>query len=183
VVPSVIATERLLLRPWTLDDLEDLLAYACDEEWGRFLPVPQPYTRVDARRFIAAAQSFRDPEQGCAWAIVRDGRAIGSIDIDLQFEQRIGTLGYSIGRGLWGRGLATEAVCAVVCACFEAVPPLTRICATVDARNLASIRVLEKTGMEREGVLRLNSFVRGELADEVSFAMLRGDWQRKRSTV
>src|ERR1700741_4114684 len=109
MIPGVIERERLTLRPWVLEDVDDLLAYACDEEWGRFLPVPVPYTRSDARRFIAASQFLRDPLHGCAWAITCGGHAVGSVDIDLQFQQRIGTIGYSIGRGLWGRGLVTEA--------------------------------------------------------------------------
>jgi ribosomal-protein-alanine N-acetyltransferase len=183
MIPSVIETHRLVLRPWAFEDIDDLLAYASDEEWGRFLPGPRPYTRSDARKYIAAAALLRDPLQGCAWAIELDRRAVGAVDIDLQFEQRIGTIGYSIGRAVWGRGLTTEAGRAVISACFASVPPLARICATADHRNVASIRVLEKLGMEREGTLRLNSFLRGELADEVCFAVLRQDWEKCQTAV
>jgi len=166
-----------VLRAWGPDDVQALLSYACDPLWARFLPVPQPYAERDAQRYIGAARMLRDPLRGGSWAIEWRGSAVGSVDIDLQFEQRVGTLSYSLARSLWGQGLSSEAVRAVIDACFGAIPHLVRIAATTDARNTASIRVLEKIGMQSEGRLRLNSFLRGELADELCYAMLRPEWE------
>ena len=51
--PTELRTERLLLRPYTLADVDDVYAYAKDETWGRFLPVPVPYTYRDAEEYVA----------------------------------------------------------------------------------------------------------------------------------
>lgn len=47
-LPQVIETERLVLRPFRFEDVDDVFAYASNEEWGRYLPVPYPYERVHA---------------------------------------------------------------------------------------------------------------------------------------
>ena len=50
---EIIHTKRLLLRPFAFTDVDDVLAYASDPEWSRFLPVPVPYTIKDAEEFVA----------------------------------------------------------------------------------------------------------------------------------
>ena len=53
LLPERIETARLVLRRWTLADAEDVLAYAADPEWSRFLPVPEPYERRHAEEAVA----------------------------------------------------------------------------------------------------------------------------------
>ena len=77
---------------------------------------------------------------------------IGGIDIGFDFENRVGEMGYSLARRLWGKGLATEAAGAVIDAAFSVYPELNRIQACGDQRNVGSLRVMEKLGMVREGV-------------------------------
>jgi len=61
--------ERLRLRPWRFDDVDDVLAYADDPEWSRFLRLlPRPYTRDDAIRFVAR-QLIQDRIARPAWAV------------------------------------------------------------------------------------------------------------------
>ena len=95
----------------------------------------------------------------------------------LDEEGRIGDLGYSIARAWWGQGMVTEAARALIDAAFESMPTLTRIRASADSRNHASLRVLEKVGMTREAVLRGNHYTRDEACDEVCFGLLRGEWR------
>ena len=64
---------------------------------------------------------------------------------------------------------------------FASGPGLLRVRAMADSRNAASIRVLERIGMRREGVLRSNRFVRDEGVDEVWCGILRSEWQPGRS--
>lgn len=175
MLPAVIKTERLVLRPWGFEDVPDVLAYANDEEWGRYLPVPYPYLDADARRFITN-QTHQDPRTHRSWAIQHHERVVGGVDLFLLADQRIGEMGYSVARDHWGRGLATEAVRAVVGAAFESCPQLLRMRASADPRNPASTRVMEKSGMTREGVLRWNNFLRGEPVDEVWYGILRREW-------
>src|ERR1700737_2105450 len=110
--PEVIETQRLVLQPWSFGDLPDVLSYAADEEWGRYLPVPRPYGDADARRFVAT-QVLLDRKQHPSWSMRYDGRGVGGINIRFSSEFRIGEVGYSIARALWGRGLAAEAARAV----------------------------------------------------------------------
>ena len=68
-LPEVIKTARLTLRAWQLDDVDDVLAYAQDEEWSRYLRLlPSPYFRSDAEQFIAR-QILLDREAHPSWAV------------------------------------------------------------------------------------------------------------------
>jgi RimJ/RimL family protein N-acetyltransferase len=177
MLADVIRTERLVLRPWTFEDVPHVLAYANDEEWGRYLPVPHPYREADARKFIAG-QVLHDRSERFNWAVELDGQAIGGFDLQLLEDEHLGELGYAIARAFWGRGLATEAGRAVIDAAFRGCATLTRLRASADVRNLASARVLEKLGMKRERLLRSNDLVRGEPVDEIWCGLLRSDWAR-----
>ena len=179
MLPDIIATARLRLRPFRLRDVGYVLGYATDPAWARYLPVPQPYTTADAEKFIAG-QLLLDREVHPAWAIVHAGAVIGGINIRFDVANRVGELGYSIARPYWGRGLATEAARAAMDAAFSAYADLNRMRAMADARNMPSLRVMEKLGMVREGVLRQNRLVRGEFINEVWCGVLRTEWEAQR---
>ena len=176
MLPDIIETARLRLRPFRLRDVDDVLVYATDPEWARYLPVPQPYTQADAEKFIAG-QVLLDREVHPARAVVYAGAVIGGINLRFDFDHDVGEMGYSIAPSYWGRGLTTEAARTVMEAAFAAYGSLHRIRAMADARNIGSLRVMEKLGMVREGVLRQNRLVRGEFIDEVWCGVLRTEWE------
>ena len=175
-----IKTDRLILRVFSLVDVEDVLSYASDPEWARFLPVPQPYTRADAEKFVAG-QVLQDRKTSVSWAIEHAGSVIGGINIGFDFDNRVGEMGYSIARCFWGKGLTTEAAGAVIDEAFSAYPDLNRIRATADERNVGSLRVMEKLGMVREGVLRQDIYLRGEFKDMVWCGLLRDEWEARKN--
>jgi len=176
VLPEVIETERLRLRPFQLGDVDDVLAYAQDPEWARFLrDLPQPYGRAEAERAVAQ-QVVMDRTQAPNWAMVKDGRVVGGIVLLVDFSNRSAEIGYSVGREYWNQGLGTEAVRSVVQQAFSTYRELNRVWARTDPDNVASRRLLEKVGMVEEGVLRL-SRVHGEVAyDETHFSILQNEW-------
>jgi ribosomal-protein-alanine N-acetyltransferase len=176
MLPDRIETERLCLRPVALEDVGDILAYATNVEWARYLPVPQPYTRSDAEEFVAS-QILLDREQTPSWGIVLDGVVIGGINLRMDFENHACELGYGVAREHWGQGFATEAARAVIDVAFQSLPDLNKVRAMADLRNVASQRVMEKVGMTREGVLRQNRLFRGEYVDEVWCGLLRSEWE------
>jgi RimJ/RimL family protein N-acetyltransferase len=180
MLPEVITTERLTLRPWAFGDVSDVVLFADDREWSRYLPISYPYGESDARQFIAT-QVLLNREEHPSWAIEHEGRVIGGINVRLLSSLRIAELGYSIARTCWRRGFATEAARAIVDATFLACPSIVRVRATADARNVASIRVLEKIPMKREGVLRSDRFIRDEPIDVVWCGVLRDEWQSRRA--
>jgi [ribosomal protein S5]-alanine N-acetyltransferase len=177
MMADLIKTERLLLRPFRIQDAEDVFAYASDEAWLRYLPLSVPYTRGDADRFLAT-QILLDRQEHPAWAIELQGKVAGGVNLRFLFDHRVAELGYAIARPLWGQGLTTEASRAVLGAAFEHYPELHRVRARADARNLGSIRVMEKLGMRREGLLREDRLARGEFIDEVIYGLLRREWQK-----
>ena len=167
-----IRTRRLLLRPYRFDDVGDVFAYGSDEEWARYLDVQQPYTRRSTEEDIARAILAGGASP--MWAMVHEGRVVGGITL-IDRDAGAGELGYSLARPLWGKGLMTEAATAVLIHGFETFG-LRRIYASTDIRNTASWRVMEKLGMQREGVLRRDRLIHGELVDEVFYAILREEW-------
>lgn len=176
ILPEVIETQRLVLRPFRLGDVDDVLAYAGDPEWARFLrDLPQPYGRPEVEEAVAR-QVVMDRVREPNWAIVLDGRVIGGVVLFIDFEHRSGELGYSVARRHWNRGLGTEAARSVLDAAFATHPELLRVWARTDPDNGASQRVLEKVGMLKEGVLRQGRVYGGEAFDEVYFSVLRSEW-------
>jgi [ribosomal protein S5]-alanine N-acetyltransferase len=179
-LPDTIETERLILRAYRFEDVSDVLAYADDEEWGRYLEVvPYPYKRNDAERFLAR-QVLLNRIEHASWAVIYEGAVVGGINIRFWFDHVLGEMGWSISRSLWNRGLMTEAGKAVLDAAFSTYPSLRRVRAVADARNGASHRVMEKLGMTREGTLRQNRLVKGGLIDDVWFGILRPEWEELR---
>ena len=172
-----LKTERLLLRPFRLADVDDVYAYARDPDWARFLlpMIPQPYTRRNAEEFIAGrvAASWSTDS---AFAIVLDSVVVGGINLHINERHETGELGYSLARVHWGKGLTTQAATAVVDWGFSELG-LAKVYASADLRNAGSWRIMEKVGMTREGVLRSHTKTRDGRADQVFYGVLRAEWE------
>jgi len=84
VLPIVMATTQLRLRPIGLHDVEAVLSFATDPEWARYLPVPQPYLRAHAEQFVAS-QVLLDRARHPAWAIEHAGMVRGGITLRLVY--------------------------------------------------------------------------------------------------
>ena len=181
MIPDVIQTERLTLRPFRDQDIDDVLEYARDPEWARYLPVPQPYTRKDAEQFVAD-QLLADRNVDPAWAIALNGAPVGGISLGLDLPNRVAVMGYSIARHLWGLGYVTEAAKTIIDSAFSCYIELNKIKAMADPRNIGSLRVMEKVGMAKEGVLRQNRVERGEIVDESWCGILRAEWEARKET-
>jgi len=177
VLPEVIETERLILRPHRLEDVGDVFAFAQDPEWSRYLRIlPRPYEREHAEQFIAR-QLLLDRVTHPAWAVTLKGTVIGGLNLTFNFEHRSAEIGYSVARKHWNKGISSEAARAVIDAAFSTHEDLNRVQARADAANVGSQRVMEKIGMVKEGVLRLNRVEREEAFDEAVFSILRREWE------
>lgn len=176
--PESLSTKRLLLRPYRSHDVGHILAYATDESWSRFLPVPVPYTRNDAEQFVQSMMTL-DPTVHRAWAIVRQETVVGGINVRFFENGIVGEMGWSLAPWFWGQGFATEAAQAVLDTVFTTHAALVRVRAMADVRNVASQRVMEKIGLRYEGTLRQNRLTRGEMIDEMWFGVLRGEWMAR----
>lgn len=141
-----IRTPRLLLREFRETDVDDSLAYRDDPEFARFLPhIPQPFTRADAEAFVAT--NMTEPWDTLpTFAVVLDGRVIGTVNFTIEPAIRSAMLGYAIARAHWGRGIAVEAASAAMEWAF-AEHNLVEIWASTSVAHARSRRVMEKLGM------------------------------------
>ena len=105
------------------------------------------------------------------WAIEVNGEAAGGIGIELQSDvERVSAeIGYWLGEALWGRGIATEALRAVTAEAFTRYD-ITRLYAVPFADHPASVRVLEKAGYVREGLMRQSAIKEGKVRDQLLYA-------------
>jgi len=175
MMPEEIHTARLVLRPYRLLDVPDVLKYATHAEWARFLPVPRPYTERDALDFLTrSTQADRNTHPN--WAITLQARVIGGIDILFTPDFRVGQIGYSIAPDTWNQGLCTEAAKSVVGAAFAHFATLTTIRSHADRRNTASIRVMQKVGMKYDDGVKTNRFINGEFVDDEHYSLSRQEW-------
>ena len=175
--PPELRTKRLLLRPFRREDVDEVFAYATDPEWARYNePVPQPYTHRHAEEFIESCV-LADPNAHVEFALVLDGRVVGSVRLSFSGVGRAG-LGYSLAREHWGKGLALEALIVIFDWAF-ATRGVEEIRARADERNRRSWRVMEKLGMTREGVVRARRIARDGPADEVVYRLLSSEWEAR----
>jgi RimJ/RimL family protein N-acetyltransferase len=160
------------LRRFRETDVDDLVRHANDPEVARWLRdrFPQPYTADDARSWIAMA---REESQPWKFAIVDESGLIGGIGLEHGEDvyRYSSELGYWLGRAHWGRGIVSSAVRAICSYGFSELGR-RRIYAHVFAPNTGSMRVLEKCGFSREGLLRQAAVKHGETHDEVVYSLL-----------
>ena len=165
-----LALERSTIRPWRLNDAESLAKHANNRRVWLALrdAFPHPYTADDGNKFLQSATTAQPTTDFC---IEVDGAAVGGIGIHLgrDVHRHTAELGYWLAETLWGRGIVTEAVAAFSNFCFE-VFQLRRIYAEPFANNLASARVLEKTGFSFEGRLKNNVVKDGQVLDSLLYA-------------
>ena len=160
-----------VLQPWLFGHAEELVRHANDPDVAANMRdrFPHPYTRADAEKWL----QFATAEWPVAnFAIEVDGEAVGGIGLTIgtDVERVSAEIGYWLGRTVWGRGLATAAVKTLVGHGFREFG-LTRIFAHVFAEHAASIRVLEKAGFAREGLMRRAAIKAGVVRDYVLYAI------------
>lgn len=154
--PATFGTARLVARVPRPDDGPAVLAaYAGDPAVTRYLAW-KAYDRLEPlNRFLGDCAANWEKGQGhLAWLLCLKGTnsPIGSIGVTLDGDGRA-LFGYALGRKFWGHGFAAEALRHLVDWTL-AQPALYRAWAYCDVENPASVRVMEKAGMSREGVLR-----------------------------
>jgi RimJ/RimL family protein N-acetyltransferase len=178
----ILSLGRLVLREFERRDWEAVQAYASDPDVVRYLPWG-PNTERDSRTFVqrAIGRQLDRNRHDIDLAIVTaaDQRLVGGCGVHVSApEHREGWIGYCLRRDAWGQGYATEAAAAMLGLGFTLLA-LHRVFATVDPRNVASVRVLEKIGMRREAHLRQHVWQKGEWRDSLIYAMLEDDFRSR----
>jgi len=174
-----LSTGRLRLRPVTEADADALFALHSDAHVLRYWDSPPWSDRARAERFLAVSRRMAEDGTGTRLVIERasDGAFLGWITVSgWNPDHRSASIGYCLAETAWGQGYATEAARALLQWAFDTLD-LNRVQAETDTRNLASARVLEKLGFVREGTLREDCVVDGEVSDSWVFGLLRREWR------
>ncbi|MFI1104354.1 GNAT family N-acetyltransferase [Streptomyces melanogenes] len=172
-------TARLRLRPFADADADHLFALHSSTHVMRYWDSAPWNERARADRFIAMCGKTAEEGTGARVAIdrVSDGAFVGWCGLtQWDPDNRSASLGYVLDDAMWGHGYATEAAHALLQWAFDTLD-LNRVQTEADTRNVASARVLEKLGFVREGTLREDCVVNGEVSDSWVFGLLRREWQ------
>lgn len=163
----------LRVRDWRRDDLDALLRYANNPKIAANLrdQFPHPYTRRDGIDYLNYVRTMDVP---MSFAMEYGGEAVGGIGFKLGMDiARLSIeMGYWLAEPFWGRGLTTRAVTSSSDWAFDNYK-VVRIFATAFVHNLASIRVLEKSGFQREGILRRSAIKNGVILDQIMYSKVR----------
>jgi RimJ/RimL family protein N-acetyltransferase len=163
------------LRPFRRDDAADVQRLANDRDIAAMtLNIPHPYGTDAAVSWISAHPAHFRRGEAATYAITlaASGELMGAIGLHFRDAHERAEMGYWIGKPYWNQGYTTEAAQALLAYGFEQ-RGLNRIQAAHLANNPASGRVMEKIGMEREGLARQYIKKWGRFYDMVFYAILR----------
>jgi RimJ/RimL family protein N-acetyltransferase len=177
-----MSTDRLTLRAFVRADITALTRYRNLDDVARFQDWPLPYTRDLAHQLVDEMDELAGPTPDHWYQIaIDDGTGlVGDAAVWLGEHARTAMLGYTLAPAAQGRGYAVEVVTALA-DCLLDHYGVRRVAATLDPRNLASARVLERCGFVYEGTARSSVFARGEWSDDATFALLGDDRDQWRS--
>jgi RimJ/RimL family protein N-acetyltransferase len=173
--PVVLPLERegYALREFADEDIFPLCRLADNYEVWRWLSdlFPRPYDEAAARRWLEEQLNYDPPRN---LALVGPDGLVGGLGLNLTDapnRRHDGEVGYWLGQPYWGRGLMTTALPAFL-AWAAPAHGLSRFTAHVYGGNDASVRVLERCGFQREGVMRGAVIKEGQVLDQLVFGRL-----------
>ena len=179
--------ERVVVRDFTMDDVDAVYAYLSDVEAFRHVSWDPPTldeTRSSLRQAIDAARAAPRSDYELAVTLRETGEVVGQVTLKQdryipRIRQRTSELGYMLRRDHWGRGLTAEAAGLVLDFAFSEVG-LHRVFAVVDENHRTSIRVLEKLGFRQEARHVKDAYLRDEWLTTLIYAVLADEWTMSR---
>lgn len=174
-----LESKRLRLCEVTWEDTENIHAlYSCPEvDEYNTMGIPQDIKETKELITTMIEAQTDEHRKSYTWIILRkdSGQFIGTTGITLSANRfRLGEIFYELLPSQWGQGYATEIVKALIKAGFDHFH-LHKVEAGVATENIRSIRVLEKSGMTREGLRRKILPIRGEWKDNYHYAIVEDD--------
>jgi len=169
---TTLRTRRLVLRPARADDLDAFHAILSDPRATRYWSTPPHETREQSLAWLTAMVRS-PPELAADFVVEFEGRVVGKAGF-----YRLPEIGFILSPDVWGRGMAREAVAAVIDHVF-AERGLTELTADVDPRNEASIRVLEGAGFRKTGAAERTFQIGDAWVDSLYYSLDRETWRRR----
>ena len=183
-----IETERLRLRPFRSEDLDDIWPVVSDPEFPKLMSWSAHTERAQAAGFIDATGASLADGTGATWAIEQGGHVIGCVALeDIAWTVRAwrvdrAELGYWLAPAHWGKGLMTEAADAAVRFGFHTIG-LHKITVGCIAENTASRRVIEKLGFRFVGRQEDHVWRDGRWWSRLRYELTAGEWPDVHTTM
>jgi len=181
---TILQTSRLLLRPLRPSDAAAVFALRSDPKVARYAGYI-PWTSIEsARTMIERDMNWLATGENIRLGIVgpHGDEVIGTCTLFHLDEQcRRADIGYDLCPAFWGHGFINEALTALIQYGFSSMQ-LNRLEADVDPSNMASIKVLERLGFQREGFMRERWIVNGVKSDTAFYGLLLSDWLTRAAT-
>jgi len=174
-----LESERTVLRPLEERDLDALFAIFSDPEVTRYWSEPAWRDPGRAAEYLAEIRAHFAERSLFQWGVARraDDRVVGTATLfQIDPVHRRGEIGFALARSAWGEGLMSATLRALFDFAFGELG-LHRLEADVDPRNEPSLRLLERLGFRREGLLRERYHVAGEVQDSVMLGLLAPEWR------
>jgi RimJ/RimL family protein N-acetyltransferase len=174
-----LTTERLILRPFTLDDAPEVQRLAGTREIAdTTINIPHPYPEGAAEKWINTRRDEYQKNGSVAWAVtLKDSsQLMGCISLGVDGKNGRAELGYWIAREYWGQGYCTEAAKKVLTYGFRQAK-LNRIFASYLSRNPASGKVMSNIGMKKEGQMRQHIKKWDKYEDIIHYGILAAEYQ------
>ncbi len=175
-----ITTDRLVLREFHEDDWHPVLAYQSHPEYLRYYAWSDR-AEQGAKEFVRTLIGWQHEQPRTRFQLVLELRDGGEVIGNCGIRRRASglheaELGYELAPWHWRRGYATEAARAMLRFGFRDLK-LHRVFSQCIADNTASVRVLERIGMQPEGRLRENEWFKGRYWDTLLYAILDREWE------
>lgn len=176
--PPVLETRRLTLRRMLKRDSMDMFEYACSPDVTEYLLWEPHRSETYTYKYLCYLQSRYRAGDFYDWAVVwrNTDKMIGTCGFTrFHWDHNAAEIGYVLNPGFWGYGIAPEAVRAVLHFGFHTLG-LHRIEARYMIGNSRSRRVMEKVGMQFEGIARDSMLVKGKYVTIGTCAILKQDY-------
>lgn len=174
--PEII-TDRLILREINQEDAESIYKILSDPDVIKYDSF-ELFTEIEqAENLIKWFSEDFNQKQSIFWGIClkENSEIIGFCRCKLEILGVRASIGYDLNRDFWNMGIMTETLKAVTMYAFNTAD-INRIEATVATQNSASVRVLEKLGFVKEGILRERSYMSGTYHDMVMLSLLKREY-------
>lgn len=176
-----LETDRLVLRKLQKEDAQALYEYFSLDDVTKYCDLESFKEIQEADELIKNWNQRYEKNQGIRWGITlkSESRLIGTCGFhNWIMEHHKAEIGYELNPQYWNKGIMTEAIQEILKYGFQ-VLELNRIEAFIDPQNISSRKLLEKSGLREEGLLKEVFFEKNRFVDANIFAILKRDFKEQ----
>lgn len=178
----VLGTKRLILNQLSLMDVDRVVECVSVPEIAEFtLNIPHPYTRDHAITWIESSHEAFKLRSAYIFAL-RDKvsrQVLGAMGVHVNKTHQRAEIGYWVAKPLWNKGYASEALKEIIRFGMEDLK-LNKLYATYAVKNPASGRVMEKSGMNYEGIMKQHIFRDGVFHDIKQYCITQDEYEKQK---